>query len=377
MAIIETRVELSPETQAKLKEAFAELPEIVSMKNHTTLSLGGNGETRLVIPSFDQTVGKEKKIALNWKGLTANMVFTSDLKQFTGSLSAPGLEAVGDEGKLVLNGLASTFETHESISGLFLGNASFDLARLKFSGKESGKGKHFSMDALKMTTSSQALTDTVTYAMTMQIDRAMTDDTVYGPGVCEIELRKLDAATLAQLQRVSQQLQAEFAQRSVEEINKIMLAKYTELLPGLMKKSPELEITRLSLKTADGDFSGRAKIIVDGTNAAAVSNPLLLLGAVTAHADLTVTDRLLQRINESSHEKKIMAAIQQGRQEPLSDNQIKTLAATKSQKRLEALVTKNILIYEDGNYKLSADYQRGQVTLNGRPLTLQDLLQQG
>ena len=163
----------------------------------------------------------------------------------------------------------------------------------------------------------------------------------------------------------------------MEEINKMMLAKYSEILPELVKKSPELEIMQLSLKTPDGDFSGRAKIIVDGTNAAAVSNPLFLLSAVTAHADLTVTDRLLQRINASSHEKEIVTAIKQGKQEPLSDTEIKMLAAAKSEKRLEALVSKNILIYEDGKYKLTADYQKGQVTLNGRPLTLQDLLQQG
>jgi len=108
LAIIETRIELSPETQVKLKKIFSELPEIASMKNYTTLSLGGDGETRLVIPPLHQTVDKDEKVTVDWKGLTANMAFTSDLKGFTGSLSAPGLNAVADDGELEIRGLASS-----------------------------------------------------------------------------------------------------------------------------------------------------------------------------------------------------------------------------------------------------------------------------
>jgi uncharacterized protein YdgA (DUF945 family) len=375
LAIIETWIEPSPETQAKVKEIFTELPEIASMKNYTTLSLAGDGETRLFIPPCNRTVGKDEKVAVYWKGLTANMAFNADLKGFTGSLSAPGLEAVGDDAELGINGLASTFDTHEGISGLFLGDASFDLAHLEFAEKKNGQRKQFSMDGLKIQTSSQALTDTVNYSMTVQIDRVMTDDRPYGPGGCELELRKLDAATLARLQQVFQELQAQFPQRSVEEINKMMLAKYSEILPELVKKSPEIEITKLTLKTTDGDFWGRARIVFDGINAAAMSNPLFLLSAVTAHAELTITDRLLQRIHESSHKKEIVAAIKQGRREPVTDEELHALASAECKKRLETLVAQNILIYDDGQYKASADYQQGRVILNGRPLTLQDLMQ--
>jgi uncharacterized protein YdgA (DUF945 family) len=377
LAVIETGIEFSPRSQVKMKEIVSELPEIASMKNYTTLSLAGNGETRLVIPPLHRTVGKDEKVAVNWKGLIANMAFTADLKGFTGSLSTPSLEAVGDDAAIKMKGLASTFDTHEGISGLFLGDASFDLAHLEFAEKKNGQGKQFSMDGLKMRTSSQALTDTVNYSMTVQIDRVMTDDTPYGPGGCELELRKLDAATLAKLQQVFQELQAQFPQRSPQEINQMMVAKYAEILPELVKKSPEIEITRLTLKTTDGDFWGKAKIVFDGTNAAAISNPLFLLSAVTAHAELTITDGLLKRIYESSHKKEIMAAIKQGRREPLSDEQVQALASAECKKRLEALVAQNILMYEDGHYKASADYQQGRVTLNGRPLTLQDLMQRG
>jgi len=202
LAIIDTRIELDPDTQGRLKKTFDVLPEIASMENCTTLSIGGNGETRLVIPPLRQTLGKDKKVSLDWKGLTASMTFTADFKGYTGTLSAPGLEIVGDDGILEIQGLASTFDTHEGVSGLFLGDASVDLAHFQIQQKENGEKKRFSMDGLKMTTISQALTDTVNYSMAFRIDQAITDDTSYGPGTCELEIRKLDTASLAELQQV-------------------------------------------------------------------------------------------------------------------------------------------------------------------------------
>jgi uncharacterized protein YdgA (DUF945 family) len=376
LAIIETGIELGPETHAKVKEIFAALPEIASMRIYTTLSLAGGGEMRLFIPPFNRTVGKDEKVAVYWKGLTANMAFNADLEEFTGSLSAPGLEAVGDHAEFEMNGLVSNFDAHEALSGLFLGGTSFDLAYLEFAEKKSGQRKQFSMDGIKIRTSSQALTETVNFSMTMNIDGVMTDETPYGPGVCELELRKLDAAALAKLQRVFEELETQFPERSPEEINMMMAAKYLEILPELTRQSPEIEISQLALKTTDGDFWGRARIVLTGTNPAALMNPLLLLNAFTAHAEITIADRLLQRIYEAKHKQEILAAIKQGRRKPVTDAQLQALACAECKKRLKNLVAQNILVHEDKQYKARADYQVGRIVLNGRLLTLQDLMQQ-
>jgi uncharacterized protein YdgA (DUF945 family) len=373
LAIIETWIELSPETRGELKEVFDELPEIASMKNYTTLSLTGDGETQLVMPPLQKKVGKDKKVAFIWEGLTGNVAFSADFKKFRGAVSGPGFEAVGDDGDLKLTNLESTFEMHEDIHGLFLGDATFGLSQVGVVEKKEQGETRFSMRGFKMESSSKAVTDTVNYAMSMQVDQVMADGTPYGPGGYDLEVRKLDAAALARLQKIYQELQPEFSQRSPSEINQMVLAKYAEILPELLKKSPEIEFTRVSFTTSDGDFLGKAKITVDGTNAAALVNPLFLLGAVRAHVELSVTDRLLQTIIQSTYKKDITEAVKQGERAALSEAEIESLAATKSQKRLEMLLEKNILLCEDGSYNASADYQAGVVTLNGRPVTLQDL----
>jgi len=372
LAIIETSIELSPETRVELKEVLDEFPEIVSLKSYTSLSLTGDGVTQLSIPPMQKTVGKEK-VAVIWEGLTGNVTFTGDLKEFKGALKAPGLEAVGDDGEIRMTNLRSAFDIREDIHGLFFGNAAFDLDLLEVGEKEGPQETRFSMKGLKMRTKSEGATNTVSYTMTMQVDKVVADGTPYGPGGFQMELRKLDAVALAKLQKEIGELQAEFSRRSPDEINQMMLAKYAEALPELMKTSPEIEITQVNLKTDEGDFLGKAKIAVDGTNAAALTNPLFLLSAVTAHAELTVTDRLLKTILQADFEEDVIEAAKQTGQAGLSDEEVKALAASKSETRLAELIDKNILVYEDGNFKASADYQAGMVTLNGRPLTLQDL----
>jgi uncharacterized protein YdgA (DUF945 family) len=220
---------------------------------------------------------------------------------------------------------------------------------------------------------SKGVDDTVSYNMTMQVDKVVGDGTPYGPGALQMELRRLDAAALAKLQKEIGELQAQLPHRSPEEINQMMLSKYAEALPELMKTSPEIEITQVKLKTSEGEFLGKAKVAVDGSNAAALTNPLFLLSAVTAHAEFTVTDQLLKKILQAEFEQDVIEAARQTGEAELSDEEVKALAGSKSEMRLTELIEKNILVYEGGKFKASADYQAGSVTLNGRPVTLQDL----
>jgi uncharacterized protein YdgA (DUF945 family) len=372
LAVIETSVELTPEMRLELKEVLDEFPQIASLKSYTSLSLTGDGVTRLSIPPMQKDVGKDK-VAVIWQGLAGKVAFTGDLKEFQGALNAPGLEAVGDDGGIKMMNLQSAFDIREDIHGLFLGNANFGLDLLEVEEKGGPDETHFSMKGLKMKTTSEGAANTVGYTMSMKVDKVMADGTPYGPGSFQMELRKFDAAALGKLQKEIGELQGQFPRRSPEEINQMMLAKYAETLPELMKTSPEIEITQVKLKTGEGDFFGKAKIAVDGSNAAALTNPLFLLSAITAHAEFTVTDRLLKKILQAEFEEDVIEAAKRTEQVELSDQEVKALAASKSETRLAELIEKNILVHENGNFKASADYEAGMVTLNGRPVALQDL----
>jgi hypothetical protein len=154
----------------------------------------------------------------------------------------------------------------------------------------------------------------------------------------------------------------------------MMLAKWAQLLPGLMKRSPEIEINELSFKTSDGTFLGKAKVVVDGAQAAAFSNPLFLINAITAHAEFAATDQLLQRMLEFVYEKEMVADKKQNDNGAINDQETKELAGAKSQDRLKTLVNQKILIHENGQYRARAEYGQGVLMLNGRPLGAQDFM---
>ena len=130
MATIETSPVLGPEAQSRLAELYAQIPELASVRDYTVIYLKGNGEEQLTIPPFQRTLGKEEKVAVDWQGLSLQVNFTADLKGFTGALSIPGLKAVTEDLNLRIEEVKCGFDSHEGISGLALGDASFEVGSL-------------------------------------------------------------------------------------------------------------------------------------------------------------------------------------------------------------------------------------------------------
>jgi len=372
LAIVETRIELSPATRANLENRFGEAPDLAGTTFFTSLPLVGNGETELVIPSLKSSVGNGEN--LEWEGLTAEMTFTPDLKAFKGSLTSPGLELKWKDGHLEVKAVTSQFDIHEGVRGLYLGDASLNVARVDIL-DTSGEKIQFSADRMELTTSSQTSSDAIDWGVAVRVDQVTTQGSSHGPGSYEMELRHIDAETLEGLQKVLEKLRAEFPRRPPEEISQMMLAKCAQMLPGLMKRSPEIEISQLSFKTSDGKFLGKAKVVVDGTHASAFSNPLFLINAITAHAEFTATDQLLQRMLEFVYEKEMVADNERKNRGALSDQEIKNRSAAKSRDRLKNLVDQKILIHENGHYRARADYGQGALMLNGRPLGARDFME--
>jgi uncharacterized protein YdgA (DUF945 family) len=373
-AFIDTTIERPVEGSDKLKDVFDDFPELLASRSFITLHLGGQGEMALVIPPVRGTTVGDNPVTVDWGGLNGQMRFTADLKGFKGALNAPGLMAAKEVGRAEIKGVTSAFDMHASGDGPLLGEASLDIAHVESAETQGEERRVIAVKGLKATVSSRASGDTINGVTAMTVEEVLTDGRTYGPGGLTLELRKLDAHSLRQLQKALRDVQAGSPQASPEEVNKMVLAEFGQILPELVKHSPEFEISRLDLKTSDGDVQGRAKIVFRGDNPLALSNPLFFLSAVTAHAEFSVAGPLLERVLESMDRKELAELGKDENGRHLSDEEIDVLAVTKRQERLEGLVANHILICEDGDYKARANFERGRLTLNGRPLVLQDLL---
>ena len=374
MAIIETKLVLSPEIQSQLAEVYAQVPELASMRDYTVIYLDGQGAERFLIPAFRHAVGNENPATVDWKGLSFQVNFTADLKRFTGSLSVPGLEVVAKEGDLKIQEVKSAFDYQEGTSGLSLGDASFNVAGMEFVDKQGDAPHAFVIRAFNINTSNKASGENLNCVVGIRTEQVKVGEAQYGPGIFELELRNLDAASIARLQQAIRELQTQQPQPSVEQMQTMMLAKYGEILPGLLKKSPELEITQLQVKTSQGDFMGKAKIAFDGTKADSMQNLLALATALTAQAEFKVAEGLLHSVAATIMKESIVEERKGEQGGTPSDQEVKALATARLDEQLNALVAQNILVKGNDNYQASASYKAGAIVLNGRPLSLQNLL---
>ena len=284
MAIIETGIVFSPETRNRLAELYTQIPELSSVRDYAIIDLDGGGEEQLLIPAFQHALGNEDKAAVDWKGLSSQLNFTGDLKGFSGWLRIPGLEVVAKDLNLRITEVKSTFNSHEGINGLSLGDASFDLAGFELVAKQESERQAVLIRSFTANASSKASADNINCLVAMRTDQVKVNETSYGPAVFEMQLRNLDAASVASLQDAAREIQAQSREQSAESLQSIMLARLGEILPDLLKKSPEIEISQLEVKTTEGDFAGKAKIAVDGTKLDSAPNLVTLASALTAQA---------------------------------------------------------------------------------------------
>jgi uncharacterized protein YdgA (DUF945 family) len=375
MAIMKTGIVLSPETRSRLSEVYSQIPELASVQDYTVIDLDGSGEEHLLIPAFHRLVGSEDKVTVDWKGLSFLLNFTADVKGFSGSLSVPGLEVVARDFSLGIKEVKSTFNSHEGIGGLPLGEASFDLAALEFAGKKEGEPQAVVIRSFAVNTSSKASGDNINSRVTLRTDQVKVNETLYGPGVFEMEFRNLDGASLTRLQETVRDFQSQPPGQSAEATQFLMLARLGDILPDLLTKSPELEISQLDVKTTDGDFTGKARIAVDGTKLKSGLNLVTLVNAVTAQAEFKVGERLLRRVASDIMKERMIAESREQQRAAPGNKEVDAIASATIDEQLKTLEAQNILVKENGNYRAAASYKAGQIVLNDRPLSLGDLLQ--
>jgi uncharacterized protein YdgA (DUF945 family) len=383
MAVFDTKIVLPPETQAQFKELLAQVPEIGSIRDRTTLYLDGNGEEKFVVPPLKRTFGDENKVAVDWKGLTLQVNFTGDLKGFKGTLSVPGLEVVAKDINLKVKEVKSAFNMQEGIGGLSLGEASLSLADLEFAENQDAKAAAFHLRGFNANTSNKAAGDNINSLLAIRTDQMKLEDVQYGPGIFELEFRNLDAASIAKLQKMLREANTQPQQQQSDEAMELLnLAKYGEIVAGLLRKSPEIEITRFDLKTTEGDFTAKAKVTFDGTKAGPDFNILALTNAIAAQADCQVGERLLRRLISATMKDKIIAEMKEKsgdddselESELPDEKELNALVSSAVEEQLQALMQQGLLQKANGEYRSSASYKAGQIVLNGRPLSLQELM---
>lgn len=347
------------------------------MNGKATVYLAGNSVTRLEMEPYKKAApkaGEAEPFELEWKGLSGEFALSADYKNLKGEMNAPLLQFAFKNGSFSMNKLHLSMDTQESPSGLDTGSMTFGVD--KFSMDDKTKGEQISIDGLRLSTSTQEAAGNVNSTLTFQFRGLEAGGTKQGAGQIGMQLRKLDVATLVKFQKEVRDLRKQ--KLPPEQVNMMVLGKTMELLGQLAKKSPELEITKLSFKAEDGEVTGRAKFVLDGSQLDVSGNPMLMLKALSGEGEISLPDSIVRLLAEPEVRRDIEALKSSGK---LSEKEIakltpKRLAAITTQalrdlpQYKDNVITRLRLVKDGPNYRIVAALKDGQLRVNNEPLQL-------
>lgn len=336
----------------------------------TTVYLAGNSHTRLEMAAAKNTT--PEGAGFEWQGFSGDFDTAADFRGTKGELSAPLLAITGKDGSVSLNRLSLSVDQQKSPSGFDTGTSGLGADKIVMDLK-TGKA---AIDGLKLTTKTEEAGGNINTGLNIQFREASDDTGKQGPGQISIQVRKLDAATLVKFRNDVRDLRKQ--KIPPEQANMMILGKTLDLLGQLAKKSPELEITKLSFKTADGEVTGKARFVLDGSQLDVSGNPMLMLKALSGEGEISLPESVVRLLAAPDVKRDIETLKASGK---LTNAEIAKLtpqriAAITRQALKElpqykdSVVTKLRLVPDGPNYKIAAALKGGQLTVNNQPLQL-------
>ena len=351
--------------------------KLPAMTAKTSVYLAGNLSTRLEMPPYVKAApkaGETEAFDLEWKGMSGEFALSADYKNLKGEMNAPILGFSFQDGNFSLNKINLSADTQEGASGIGIGNVAVDID--KFAMVDKKKSEQLVIEGLRLSSNTQEAGGNLNSTVSLQFRGLQTGGAKQGAAQINMQLRKLDVATLVKFQKEMRELRKQ--KSPPEQANMLMLGKTMELLGQLAKKSPELELTKLSFKTEDGEVTGKAKFVLDGSQLDVSGNPMLMLKALSGEGEVSLPDSIVRLFAEPDVKRDIETLKTSGK---LSQKEIAKL----SPRRIAAITAqaiKDLPQYKDGvvsrlklvadgpNYKIVAALKDGQLRVNDQPLQL-------
>ena len=371
MAVIETKSEITTATKKEYAELIESLPPL---NFETTLALNGHGTTVVSIPSVDKKLEDGK--TLKWSGLSGAINFTPDLKKVTTDINSSNIEIEDDTFRVHISGIDINSNLHYPASNYTnpLGDIDVRIGEFSSEGKDDGELNKVTLTNLQFTGFTNQNGNLLNHTHSLEFETLTVGGNSYGPGIYELELRNINKGAFEEIQKELNEDQNTLQSATASEA---LWAQIMKVLPQLLEGSPEIELTKLNIKTGDGELLGHALISLNGDNLdnpGLATNPLFLLTAVSAEVRLSVSKPLLENLLKDYKIEEITDEKNSQNEELPDDKELQNLATTKTLSEIKQMVDQNILVIKDGNYEIVATYRLGQITLNGNPLDLSSLL---
>ena len=327
----------------------------------TYVDILGAGVIDINLPPNTQQFGN---VTTRWKTINGYIKFGKQMDRFETKVHIPMLSITSRKNITTeIAGLVYTSDSQLGVTGYRIGgskltikslsvNPFFKAGDIEYEAKVSEKGKH------------------IIFTTRSKFGLAKLGNKQFGPGQIDLVIRNIDAASLVAYNTKTKNLHKDNLneqQATIKSMGNIM-----GLVLSLAKYSPEVEITKLNLKTDSGTLTGQAKIVLDGNNQAIGKHPMLLLTAINGAARVDIPPGLIQPLLARHIQRDLEAYTQNGKLTEAETNQLTPEIISKiAQQALPLYLDRNdftkLLVYENNKFILNAKIERGKILINNKP----------
>jgi len=340
-------------------------PSLPPLSAETTFRLNGDGAMHAEMPPLKTGVAKGGTI--DCRGMSVDMTFDRAWRKIRLDALMPSLTVTApDQREMSLSNLSLHSDTQEGFASYSFGDASLNVGQLEFG----YAAERIGLKGFALSSTARPAGDNVSLVIRYTLDEAQVAEERFGPGQLVIEARNLDAAALMKFKNEFDALT--HGNLPPAQAGMIVAGKAMELIAELSKKAPEVEITRLSFKTREGEISGTGKFVLDGRKRDIARNPMQMLTAFAGDFELAMPAAVLKRLLTPQIRQDIAAYRQSG---ALTADDVAHLGPEAMAEIVDRVFPQYLarneftrLLVEDGGvYKLRLSIRQGQLLINGKP----------
>jgi len=369
LVVAETKVSGFTPKNEELSTMLAEVPDLAKSNLLVTVGLDGHVKGDLKIPAFDK---QKDGVKVSWGGFTMSVGMSKDKSKLAGGMDMPKLDVQYETGNFTIGAMTGKFDLTEALPLLYLGSSKVSLAGINTKYADMmGNQQELVLQGLDIDSVSSKTGNMVAMSQTMKLANLTVENATYGPALCTVEFKNLDAQALSdfqvQLRKIYTEAGADASklEAQVEQ----MLGMYKDLLLKCLKSSPEMRISQLHLATSRGNADGQFAVKFAAPAEINLDNPLALLQHLESNAEISIQEKLLKGIL-SDEMKREMQAFGGADGQTFAEDEFSKLAEEQYNAQVEPLVEQKFVVREGESLKSSAVFKNGTLTVNGQQVPL-------
>ena len=266
-------------------------------------------------------------------------------------------------GAVAIRGVYASADNELRSEYVMPGEASFSIERVTVSDSAQVSTPAFEVVNLKMQSNValDASNELLEMRVNYDIDSVRVAENEVTAGALGLTLRNIDVAALEAYSAAAADAAAAGAEPAT------IVAALGPHLDRALKAGPSLTLDPLRFLYDGEPFAGRIGITANPqrlppAGTLTFDNPLLMLGLVTADAELRISKALATKLSV------LAARMQLGNDGGVPPDQLDYMAEAQSGLMLTMLIGQGVLIEDGDGYRSSLALKDGTVTLNGNPL---------